>query len=57
MTACHRYAALILVIDDNATNRRNLCHQIRASKMQARDAASSPEALEKLRKALQKVDP
>jgi two-component system, sensor histidine kinase and response regulator len=40
-----------LVVDDNATNRQILCHQILGWKMHPASAASGPEALEILRKA------
>jgi two-component system, sensor histidine kinase and response regulator len=43
----------VLVVDDNATNRQTLCDQILAWKMQAASAASGPEALQKLRIAVQ----
>jgi two-component system sensor histidine kinase/response regulator len=41
----------VLVVDDNATNRRILCHKIIAWKLRGDGAASGPEALQKLRKA------
>jgi two-component system, sensor histidine kinase and response regulator len=50
-------AVRVLVVDDNATNRQNLCQQIRAWKAPAGSAASGPEALEKLRTALRDGKP
>jgi two-component system, sensor histidine kinase and response regulator len=50
-------AVRVLVVDDNATNRQNLCQQIRAWKAAAGSAASGPEALEKLRTALREGEP
>jgi len=50
-------AVRVLVVDDNATNRQTLCHQIFAWKMQAASAAGGPEALEKLRTAVQEGNP
>jgi CheY-like chemotaxis protein len=46
-----------LVVDDNATNRQILCHQILTWKMQADAAASGPEALRILRAAVQAGKP
>ena len=45
------------MVDDNATNRQILCHQILAWKMQADGAASGPEASQKLRTAAQEGNP
>jgi PAS domain S-box-containing protein len=42
-----------LVVDDNATNRQILCHQVLAWKMDPTSAASGLEALERLREAAQ----
>jgi two-component system sensor histidine kinase/response regulator len=50
-------AVRALVVDDNATNRQIVCHQILAWKMQAQTAESGPEALEKLRAAVQAGKP
>ena len=50
-------AVRVLVVDDNATNRQILCHQIFAWKMQADSAAGGPEALQKLRTAVQEGQP
>jgi PAS domain S-box-containing protein len=50
-------AVRALVVDDNATNRQILCHQIFAWKMQAESAASGPEALGILRAAVQAGKP
>jgi two-component system sensor histidine kinase/response regulator len=50
-------AVRALVVDDNATNRQILCHQIFAWKMQADSAASGPEALGKLRAAVEAGKP
>ena len=47
----------VLVVDDNATNRQMLRHQILAWKMQVAGVASGPEALEKLRTAVQEANP
>jgi two-component system, sensor histidine kinase and response regulator len=46
-------AVRTLVVDDNATNRQILCHQVLAWKMQPASAASGLEALETLREAAQ----
>jgi signal transduction histidine kinase/DNA-binding response OmpR family regulator len=43
----------VLVVDDNDSNRKVLCDRILAWKMQASGAASGPEALEKLKIAVQ----
>ena len=43
----------VLVVDDNDSTRGILCDQIVAWKMQASGAASGPEALQKLRTAVQ----
>jgi predicted ATPase/signal transduction histidine kinase/CheY-like chemotaxis protein len=45
-------AVRALVVDDNATNREILCRQIQAWKMQPTSAQSGPDALQKLRKAV-----
>jgi CheY-like chemotaxis protein len=50
-------AIRVLVVDDNATNRQVLCHQILAWKMQVAGVASGPEALEKLRTAVKEANP
>ena len=50
-------AVRVLVVDDNATNRQILCHQILAWKVPAATAASGPEALQKLREAVQEGSP
>ena len=50
-------AVRVLVVDDNATNREILCQQILAWKMQAASAATGPEALQKLRTAVQEGHP
>jgi two-component system, sensor histidine kinase and response regulator len=50
-------AVRVLVVDDNATNRQNLCQQIRDWKGAAGSAASGPEALEKLGKAFREGKP
>jgi two-component system sensor histidine kinase/response regulator len=50
-------ALRVLVVDDNATNRQILCHQILARKVPAGMAASGPEALQKLRAAVQEGSP
>jgi two-component system, sensor histidine kinase and response regulator len=47
----------VLVVDDNATNRQILRHQIRAWKMQPNSAASGPEALSMLREAVSEGRP
>jgi two-component system sensor histidine kinase/response regulator len=47
----------VLAVDDNATNRRILCHQLEAWQMQAGSAASGQEALEKLRTAAEAGQP
>jgi two-component system, sensor histidine kinase and response regulator len=41
----------VLMVDDNASNRRILCHQIESWHVRADSAASAKEALEKLRAA------
>jgi two-component system, sensor histidine kinase and response regulator len=43
----------VLVVDDNNSNRKVLCDQILAWKMQATGAANGPEALLKLRTAVE----
>jgi predicted ATPase/signal transduction histidine kinase/CheY-like chemotaxis protein len=43
----------VLVVDDNATNRQILCHQILAWKMHVASAPSGSEALFRLRRAAQ----
>jgi two-component system, sensor histidine kinase and response regulator len=50
-------ALRVLVVDDNATNRQNLCQQIRVWKAAAGGASSGPEALEKLCTALREGKP
>jgi PAS domain S-box-containing protein len=50
-------AVRVLVVDHHATTREMACHQIRGSKMQADQAASGPEAMEKLRLAAQEGKP
>jgi len=50
-------AIRVLVVDDNATNRQVLCHQILAWKMQVAGVASGSEALEKLRTAVKEANP
>ena len=50
-------AVRVLVVDDNATNRQILCHQILAWKMHAASAASGMEAIQKLRTAVQEDNP
>jgi two-component system sensor histidine kinase/response regulator len=50
-------ALRILVVDNNATNRQVLCQQFLAWKMKAAKAASGPEALKKLRTAIQEGSP
>jgi two-component system sensor histidine kinase/response regulator len=47
----------VLIVDDNATNRQILRHQIAAWKMQRDSAASGPEALHLLRAAAQAGKP
>jgi two-component system sensor histidine kinase/response regulator len=47
----------VLVVDDNATNRRILRHQLRAWQMQAGSAASGQEALGMLRAAAEEGQP
>jgi signal transduction histidine kinase/DNA-binding response OmpR family regulator/HAMP domain-containing protein len=47
----------VLAVDDNATQRRILCHQLGAWQMQAGSAASGPEALEQLRTAAEAGQP
>ncbi len=50
-------ALRVLVVDDNATNRQMLCHQILAWKIQTAGASSGPEALQELRRAVQEGNP
>jgi two-component system sensor histidine kinase/response regulator len=50
-------AIRILVVDNNATNRQVLCQQFLAWKMKVAKAASGPEALQKLRTAVQAGNP
>jgi two-component system, sensor histidine kinase and response regulator len=47
----------VLVVDDNATNRQILRHQIRAWKMQPNSAANGSEALSMLREAVSEGRP
>jgi two-component system sensor histidine kinase/response regulator len=47
----------VLVVDDNATNRQILRHQVRAWKMQPNSAASGAEALSMLREAVSEGRP
>jgi signal transduction histidine kinase/DNA-binding response OmpR family regulator len=47
----------VLVVDDNATSRQTLCHQLLAWKIQTAGASSSPEALQELRRAVQEGNP
>jgi len=47
----------VLIVDDNATNRRILQHQVVAWKMRNGSAASGPEALDRLRHAAAEGDP
>jgi PAS domain S-box-containing protein len=54
---CDQLAVRVLVIDPNPTIRETLCHQILAWKMQAQGAANGPEALQKLRLAIQEGHP
>ncbi len=51
------FALRALVVDDNATNRQILYHQILSWNMQPASAASGPEALLKLRAAAQEGRP
>jgi len=51
------FALRALVVDDNATNRQMLYHQILSWNMQPASAASGPEALRKLRAAAQEGRP
>jgi len=51
------FAVRVLVVDDNATNRQILYHQILSWNMHAISAASGPEALQKLRAAAQEGRP
>jgi two-component system, sensor histidine kinase and response regulator len=46
-----------LVVDDNATTRQILCHQILAWKMHPAGVAGGPEALQKLREAARQGRP
>jgi signal transduction histidine kinase/DNA-binding response OmpR family regulator/HAMP domain-containing protein len=57
--ACRRDLSKVhvLVVDDNATNRRILYHQLGVWQMQAGSAASGREALEKLRTAAEAGQP
>jgi CheY-like chemotaxis protein len=48
----HLFDVRALVVDDNATNRRVACHQLRAWRMHERSAAGSREALDILRAAV-----
>jgi two-component system sensor histidine kinase/response regulator len=50
-------AVRVLVVDDNATNRQILCHQILTWTIEAVGAATGPEALQKLRTAAQDGNP
>jgi two-component system sensor histidine kinase/response regulator len=50
-------AVRVMIVDDNATHREILCQQVVAWKMQAASAATGPEALQKLRAAVQEGDP
>jgi PAS domain S-box-containing protein len=47
----------VLVVDDNATNRRILTQMVQGWKMRPKAAASAPEALDLLRQGLQQGDP
>jgi CheY-like chemotaxis protein len=47
----------VLVVDDNATNRRILTQMVHGWKMRPKAAASAPEALDLLRQGLQQGDP
>jgi predicted ATPase/signal transduction histidine kinase/CheY-like chemotaxis protein/HPt (histidine-containing phosphotransfer) domain-containing protein len=49
----HLSAVRALVVDDNATNREILCHQLLALKIQPTSAESGSDALQKLREAVQ----
>jgi two-component system, sensor histidine kinase and response regulator len=55
----HRDVATVrvLVVDDNATNRENLCQQILSWQMPVNSAATGPEALQKLQIAAQEGNP
>ena len=50
-------AVRVLVVDDNATSRQVLCKEILDWQMQAASAANGPEALQKLRNAVQEGNP
>ena len=53
----HLFDVRALVVDDNATNRRVACHQLRAWRMQERAAGGSLEALNLLRAAVAEGSP
>jgi two-component system, sensor histidine kinase and response regulator len=55
---CHDLSELrVLAVDDNATNRRILRHQLKAWQIQAWSAANGQEALERLRTAAEAGQP
>jgi two-component system, sensor histidine kinase and response regulator len=58
-TSAHRDVAdiRVLVVDDNATNRENLCQQVLSWQMPVTGAATGPEALQKLQIAAQEGNP